>query len=62
MTDGEEQIEIACERCLGTGWIRVRHSIRNDEGLYEDRSQYPDCRRCSGTGIEPPDAREVDRG
>jgi DnaJ-class molecular chaperone len=65
MTDSEAleaARRIACERCQGAGWVRHRHSIRNAEGIYEDRSDYPDCPRCKGTGIEPPDAPEVDRG
>jgi hypothetical protein len=45
--------DIACERCGGMGWRRVRHTIRNAEGLYEDRSDYPDCKHCGGYGIEP---------
>lgn len=55
-------LDIACERCLGTGWMRIHHSIRDEHGIYQDRSNYPDCKRCAGTGIEPKDAPEIDRG
>lgn len=54
--------ETACERCSGMGWQRIHHTVRDKEGIAHDRSEYPDCRQCKGTGIQPKDAPEVDRG
>ncbi len=58
----QDTTPIACDRCRGMGWVRIRMFVRDEHGIAHDRSDYPDCPRCKGTGIEPPDAPEIDRG